>query len=789
MIEQPIIDVNGANSAGWPITLGVPFKPGELPDASRLSIIDPSGAVGPLYARSLITWPDGSTRWALLAFIAQQTGPHALSFDGQHAEMSNAVILQQEPDIITLDNGLVQVCLAATGPGPIGSLTANGKALLADVANFQLQVDGASSAHETSRQLIVLESSPLRARVRIEGAHFTANGERRLSYRLDVELWAGWPSLRLDYHFFNLEPGADELEINSIQVALRANLNGEVQRHFVQRHYGLFMLPREVHNAAPVMIRTDKSSNVPSVEKREMLLDDQEYPRYLQPHLLDTPPWLGLVGDASVYMQMHDFVNMRPGRLSSSDNNLVLEVWPAAAGTLKLPQGRSRRQTITLAFPESTAAPSEIENLLNAPLHEGRACVNHAWLRRCAAFDQDKVLEPGRNLRFEKFIRHVVRLHTPQDMFDLGDTVEDYYSCGDNCGTSYTKHYRDAGRLPLKDGVAEPANKILLTSSAGVEWAGNDRFEPVWSNNEYDAIHTLCSEILRQSRHDLWETLRHFARHNIEVDFVWYSDDPWQHHGSPAHSAWHNMASAYPSHMWTQGLLEYYCLTGDHDALEVATKLGDTILKNFNDPERGPLLKGFNREVGWPVLALVHLGDITGEARFWAQVDELVEYLIAFDRESNTKPVNLSGVNPRHSMDRQIAGSFFGYASMVEGLYLYMRLKNHAPLRHWLADLLLRLKDAWWQSYHEGQAGDGRTVQGMAIGYELTGDDDFLRIGTLALEELVDSQGWRETVPSVKAVATTYRAYINFLYHAEQQGVLNQFEYATLRQQKFHDMQ
>ena len=45
------------------------------------------------------------------------------------------------------------------------------------------------------------------------------------------------------------------------------------------------------------------------------------------------------------------------------------------------------------------------------------------------------------------------------------------------------------------------------------------------------------------------------------------------------------MASSGFFSMWTQGLLEYYCLTGDLDALEVALALGDATIVRFADPE------------------------------------------------------------------------------------------------------------------------------------------------------------------------------------------------------------
>jgi hypothetical protein len=184
-------------------------------------------------------------------------------------------------------------------------------------------------------------------------------------------------------------------------------------------------------------------------------------------------------------------------------------------------------------------------------------------------------------------------------MFDLGDGVDAHY----------TNTYSHARRLLPRRGTRAAADEPTTPEARArlqPDPPSLDEFEPVWTNNEYDVIHALAVELARTGRQSLWTNLRRLVRHNIEVDFVHFSDDPWQHHGSPAHSSLHNYSSAYPSHIWTQGLLEYYCMMGDADALDAAVKLSDTIIRNLDDPERGKFLWGFNREIGWPVLALVH---------------------------------------------------------------------------------------------------------------------------------------------------------------------------------------
>jgi hypothetical protein len=69
--------------------------------------------------------------------------------------------------------------------------------------------------------------------------------------------------------------------------------------------------------------------------------------------------------------------------------------------------------------------------------------------------------------------------------------------------------------------------------------------EPVWTNNEYDIISALVTEIMRTGRHDMWKYARWFARHTIEVDFIHYSDHKQQHRSTPQHS--YNTTTRAPS--------------------------------------------------------------------------------------------------------------------------------------------------------------------------------------------------------------------------------------------------
>ena len=782
---EPRVDVSESDpsAAGLPVVVGCPFPRGQVPDPAALRLEDPGGAPRPLAARCLVSWPDGSVRWGLLAFGARHKGPHRVHTDGDPCDPVDAPVrIEQNAALTTLDNGLVQVHVSHEGPGPVQQIIAGERQVIKDPADFQFRVDDASSLHQARRQIRVLESSVLRARVRIEGEHATRDGTRRLHYRCDVELWMGWPSVRFDYQFFHMEPGCDPLDIQSISMELDVQGGRDTERHFVQREHGLFYRPREVRNPDKVAIVADDGRFRAHVEEPSMLLDEVQYPSYLRPPLVNTSPWLGVLGKdqgnaCGVYLSMQDLEEMRPKRLVSEGTRLGLEVWPRGAGTLRLPQGRSRRQVVTLAMTDrNDQAPPWIHSALAAPVGEGRACVDPAWVARCGEFHMDRMLPRGTNVRFEKYLRRLVGIQTPALMFDLGDTPDSGYS------RTYIPLGLDA--VPPRPGAPD-LPRVFGAGPHGVvpEWALPQLYEPVWTNNEYDLIHALCVELMRTGRHDLWPTLRRVVRHTVEVDFVHFSDHQWIHRATPTHCVGHTKNGAYPSHFWTQGLLEYYCLVGDPDALEVAEALGDKIRENFEDPELRKVQWGFSRELGWAALSLALLVDITGEERFKDQLKNVVEFFVSFDRRGAIEAVNLSGVDPRRSLECQMIGSFFGFASMVEGVDEYARLSGRQDVVDWLVALLYDLREALDQADREGLSIGARSMvpQALAIAHERTGDEDFLRAGMTGIEELIESPAWGSPPAEVKPVAMLHRGLVRFLGHAQRLGMLEDLEYLRYR--------
>ena len=403
-------------------------------------------------------------------------------------------------------------------------------------------------------------------------------------------------------------------------------------------------------------------------------------------------------------------------------------------------------------------APAGIASMLASPVYEGRACLTPEWLATGATFEQDLALPRGQHLRFDKVLADIANVPTPNSKFDVGDTNSQYHAAYSLFGGGLVPRLSGAPEMPRNWADGRPTQTYL------------DCHEPVWLNNEYDVIHTLCGELMRLGQHDRWTMVRLAARHNIEVDFLHYSDHLWLHRATPAHSARHTTTAAYPSHFWTQGLLEYYCLTGDPDALEVALALGDKTVEIFAAPEQREVLWGFNREIGWSILLLVHLYDITREPRFLPLLEEMIDFVITFDRNAFSGAVDLSAGDDRLSLHRQMINGFFGYCSMVDAVDRYATVTRRADVDEWLQTLTVDLARAMIAAAREGRSPRMDLGLALAVGYERTGDPRFMTLTEAWLDELC----WNSRGPV--GHATTCRGWARILGHAWRYGMLDKYE-------------
>jgi hypothetical protein len=737
----------------------LPLAEGALRPGAGLSLEGPDGVRAPLQTRPLVLWRDGSVRWLDAETLVSTPGTCRIR-EGAAAPAPGwprAVGVTEAADgAVTLDNGIVAVTVSPEGPGPIRSLLVRGQAVAEPGLAFEAFVRNAAGAsfttrHETARTVAVRSRGPVRAAVEIRGRPRDGEGNTCLSYRLRLELVAGAPVLTLRYWVFHDDPGIREHLLNQIGARTAWKTAAPVRRFVHQTRYSMISVPREAETDLPVDIRSGPATPLIHVEDAACWKDENTYPDFLcDPR--DTKPYLGLALESgAVALHVDDFAELNPKGLTSDGSDLTLHLWPPWADELSMHQGWSREMTLRAVFFDAgcpVTAP-EVEARVAGVDGTFAASIPPAWHSSHKTWLMDTVLPKGGGpaggamaRKGDAFLTGLCGLPTVMGMWDLGDTID----------PGYTTTYSYLNRLPRRPG--SPPQRFQ-TGGAGGHYNGSVRYmqenmlhnEPVWTNNEYDVILCLARECLRGGwTPALGRKLRWFARHAVEVDFVHYSDYPEQHHGSPAHSLRHCMASAYPSHLWCEGLLMYYCLSGDDDALDVAVKMGDFIVATFTDPARRGKLWKFSRELGWALLYLASVAEMTGEKRFVDLADSIAGLFMA----QELKPPLL----------RDMLQYSFAYASLALGMEMHQRATGRKDVGDWL----VKLADNLLAEIEAGAPRGGTMSYNYFIAaWTVSGERRFLDRMPLP-DDFADAFRVDDVWPHTKPVAMQYRPYSRLIH-------------------------
>jgi hypothetical protein len=120
---------------GEPVTLGLPFSPGEVSSADCLVLLDERGAPVPLQVSPLAFWPDRSLKWGLLDFFAavpsgRTVGYRVVAREGAAPPPEPAVTVREGDDFWTIDTGVAKFRLDARRFRPFAAVSTGNRELL-----------------------------------------------------------------------------------------------------------------------------------------------------------------------------------------------------------------------------------------------------------------------------------------------------------------------------------------------------------------------------------------------------------------------------------------------------------------------------------------------------------------------------------------------------------------------------------------------------------------------------------------------------------------------------------
>ena len=221
--------------AGYPVRSGVPFARGMLPPGRPVALRDPGGAVVPLQTTVLSRWPDGSTRWLLLDFVAgpeSDDGRYTLHWQDVEAGPPPAPPMHRRtPDGLVVDGGALRFTVPeAPGPELLADVALDGRVVVSSLVGAlearvqdadEAEPPGPSRRYVAGRDRCVVEAAgPVRTTVRLHGHLVGAAGDTLGAVITRASVWAGLPYLHLTYRVFNGSDRHRRLDLS--RLSLRA---------------------------------------------------------------------------------------------------------------------------------------------------------------------------------------------------------------------------------------------------------------------------------------------------------------------------------------------------------------------------------------------------------------------------------------------------------------------------------------------------------------------------------------------------------------------------------------
>jgi hypothetical protein len=441
------------------------------------------------------------------------------------------------------------------------------------------------------------QGGPLRGCVCIEGKHFSEEGEK-FRYILRIHAFRGQPFLRLFYTFINDDQGSLMSKVREIRLSLA--LSGAPGARRVNIHDGV--LDERWNGAHRKVLQVD--------ETRYMVNGVSKAGR--------APGWVALSGEkAGVAVGLHEF----------------WQNWPKS---IEVPDTGSITVGICPEIPKSAYAgrPTEEENKLSYYLRDGLYTFK-VGAARTHEFWVNLFRGSANVQRLTSFFR----------------AVEEPLLA--TCEPAYVSATKAAGEFPPADPQKFAGYDAWLSRALDAhlkrrdkereygmlnygDWFGERKVN--WGNLEYDLQHGLFLQYLRTGDRRFFARAEQAARHHIDVDVVHATNphlknpwgappevgDIWLHclnhtggyydektSGLPVDRTYHMGHSTNYGHVWISGDLDYYYLTGDRRAREVALQVADTMARHcptqYSDHIRG---------LGWPIILVLAAYDATLDKKY-----------------------------------------------------------------------------------------------------------------------------------------------------------------------------
>ena len=705
----------------WPVSGGVPFAVGQAPAGVGFILHDASGAAVPLQAEVLARWPDGSARWVLLDFPATLAAGQTAAY--------------------TLSTATASAALPVGEPVAVGQ---SAEALL-DIASrwlvdFRLTDAAGVVCRAVTTACDVETAGPFRRTLALRGNFITPDGRRVFQFRLRASAYAGLPLVRLE-PLILVDAEAGILQpIRALELTFGAR--GEAHTVTFGGDPGWSGAPAGVR----LFQRDDDCYRFEGADGTGR----------------QAPGWVALRGtDDALCVAMRDFWQQWPKSLEASAHGVSVGLFPHFSegeydhmqpwykhqylfdgACYRLRTGQARRWDLWVSLDDRGADLAALACAPPAPsLDPAQAIATGVW---------GPIVPAG------------------------AAAMRDYDAWAEHLYLAY------------RHAIAEDRDYGAMNWG---DWFGER--EVNWGNHEYDTTNQLLMQFARTGDPRYLYTADAAARHSTEVDTVhsvnpelaayFIACTPIKYPGFPpragmvhAHSLGH-VGSFYPldriealfvekevegdnphphlclepfhvCHIFVQGTVRHYFLTGDPFLKETAQSICDNLAqlvedRQFefmnDDPHCG-------RTTGWPLLALAAAHELDNDPRYLRAMGTLVDDALA--RQDPNCGGWLYSLYPGHCYcvkAKHVGMAGFITSVLINGMSRYFELTGDPRLPEAIARGVTFLNnDTWREEWHDwrytscpatpamGQA--GVIVMALVNSVAITRNPEHLRILRLA---------------------------------------------------------
>ncbi len=556
-VERVEIPLTVTDTAGIardePVVFGIPLPQGALGNPSLVRLEDGRPSM-PVSTRALVRWPDGTIKWLLIHSRVRlqpnetKTLTLALGTNVQPIASDRLGLVRQSGDTIEIDTGAVHLAIErSTGEG---TLTGSDGELCPLPVSRLTAVDGTVYVGR-AESVTVEEESFHRAVILVEGHHVNAAGEPYFGFALRYYLHVGDPFVRVDHILRH--------DVVSADMGY-----GDEMKSFA----ALDLVFPVDGDEATLALEDGRTATISAGERLFQHFDDAYE---LGDRSGGRAPGLATMGALTVAVR--DFWQNWPKSLAREDGALVVGLYPRITpsdrytnrpdehilyyylrdGNYAFRAGLEKRHELLIG-PSDAAAPEQVMARVNQPLVVSAPV---EWYTSSGALG-NIVGVPGR-----EFTAYDEQLSELLDAHLRLREREHWY-----------------GLMNFGDWWGERGNN--------------------WGNIEYDMQHSLFTQYFRTADPRFFYAGETSARHNADIDVVHYAAGQQAGPGGPRRvgQAWvHCMGHTggyYPydymnmsiyaqgycenrGHMWNQGNLEYWLLTGDEQVHRSAMQLADWV--------------------------------------------------------------------------------------------------------------------------------------------------------------------------------------------------------------------